>query len=192
MWLSEVTQKKIAEKMNAELITEGRWGNDARELYFWYFQLSVFFKFSDWLDVGPGYRHIRHAVPQNRGPFATIYEPILAITAHTKINKWKFLDRSRFEIRVFQNSKPLHIYRNRFSIVSPWKLTQARIKPYFDEEFFWREERGVNQVRLTFGGKIGFSKKYKGMIYYLLRYQKPLDGPWRKHNILGLRFVGKF
>ena len=191
LWISDSIRKKFSKDYQAELMTEYRWGNDAKQLYFFYFQMNVAIRFNDWLDLIPGYRHI-YRLNTTTKEFDRVYNPIMAFIAHYEKEGWRFEDRNRFEIVIAEVINPtVYDYRNRVSIFPPWKWTQARLQPYVEEEFFWRNRLGISQNRFIVGAKIEFSEHYVGSIYYLLRHQLIAD-LWKRHNIMGLKFAAKF
>jgi hypothetical protein len=192
IWISEIVHKELAEKVDGEFIAEERWRDAASELYFWFWQFSVFLKFNKWIHIGPGYRQMRIADPLHRGNFNTIYNPLLSFTTHMEKDKWKFLDRNRFEILSFSRRKDIYVYRNRFTVITPWELTQARFNPQIEEEFFWIESRGIEQNRFSVGAKINFSENVSGIIYYMLRHLKLANDDWIKQNVLGFRLKCKY
>ena len=191
VWASWILQKKLSEKWSTHLMTEYRYGHDAKEMYLMFSQLTFSYAWMKWLSVIPGYRQRWSADPVHRGAYVPLYEPIFALTLHFEKNGWKLSDRNRVDYVIVDGGDDAWIYRNKFSLTSPWKMAKAKCVPYFEDEFFWVEKSGIAQNRVWIGGIFEFSDHFSGKLSYLLRHLK-LPRGWRHQNALGLQGIYTF
>lgn len=190
VWASGEAEKALGKKYAASVLTELRYGDDARLLYLAYVQLLLTYKYRDWLSFIPGYRQLwaLNSISRNFDP---IYEPLFAITLMGEKKGWKVADRNRIEYRIRKHFKPFFIYRNRITVITPWKISKGKVVPYFEDEWFWREAHGIDENRFIAGLRFPFNEQYMGLLYYLLRHENLTD-TWRRQHVLGLRLTCKF
>ena len=165
--------------------TEFRYGKDSSKLYYKHYQGLVTFIRSTHVLIAPGYRQVYWRTSKK---WEKEYNPMLDITLQTKTrSRWFIADRSRIVYRILDGHDHW-LYRNRLEILTPWRFTRRGIGPYFSEEFFWEESRGINQNRLIFGLRIPYHERTQLDLYYLYRAFKNAHKDWINQNIIGVHF----
>jgi hypothetical protein len=188
-WLYDAFTKDIGKKSKIYLETEGRWGDDASTLYLFYLQTRVMYAVCKWLDVAPGYRQQWNLDLATRKWFR-LYDPLVDVIVKKKIGKWEISDRHRTQYFILESLPNFWQYRNRFMVISPWKIGKMKLNPLVFDEIFIREQSGFSENRFAIGGSMPLAKKAKTTLFYMLRHQEFLE--WRRHHICWLQFECQF
>ena len=185
LWTRSYFDGPISRQWDWQFVFETRWGNDASTLYYWYLQPQLFYQPAEWISIEPGYRQgfSKHLISDN---WVLEYAPLLDVVLMKTVAEWSFSDRSRWQYSQV-GSVPWHwLYRNRFRIVSPPIVRSPLIWLFTDNEIFWREKRGINQDRLSFGTMILLNETVGGELFYMDRFWKRAPG-WIYQTVFNVR-----
>jgi len=116
---------------------------------------------------------------------------LLDVVLMKTFSEWSFSDRSRWQY-IQVGPVPWHwLYRNRFRIIAPPVARSPMIVIFTDNEIFWREKRGINQDRLSFGTMIGLNETVGGELFYMARFWKRAQG-WIYQTVFNVRLDVSF
>lgn len=163
---------------------EGRWGNNASELYFVYIQGQAVYT-TKWLEIAPGYRQAFVRLAQD-----TIHVPLVDITLFFP-GTWQWEDRNRFFYQIPEEAPSHFIYRNRLRLTSPEISRFLKLKLFVDDEIFYHEGRGVSQNRTSVGMLATQTSYLKMRLYYMYRLlkQEPI---WTYQNVMAIHLLFNF
>ena len=113
------------------------------------------------------------------------YRPMLGLYWRGKLGQGKFSNRHRIEWRFFEgNAKDRVRYRNESVWTSDNTITDFKLTPFIEEEFFYDVTDSVlNNNWLTFGISKFWNKNIKWKLGYRLQSQK-FSGQWENRHVL--------
>lgn len=188
VWNTEAEEVKINDNVKVTAEEEFRWGDNANQLYYYHFDAGLLYAFNKNFDLGINYRQVYE---RKKGKFRPENRP--NINAILKWGLWgaSLSDRNRFEYRHFDYQTDSWRYRNKFTIVSPWKFTRMKIQPYIaDEVFISFIGAAFNNNRFYSGFGFTLTKNIKGELYYLLQHTRTVNKDstnWPFVNVLGTK-----
>lgn len=196
IWNSYSIDKKLTDKLTAELSTEARFGADSSRLYHQYTQLTFDYRMSDHVVVTPGIRESYDLITSSstRDEWGHSHQLMFAVTWNWEICGIKFTDRNRLHFvhpSANQNSKNHTVYRNKIKAVMPCSWTSLNITPYVSDELFFKESEGYHKNRARFGLKADLKENlHMNFFFQWQTTQNP--GSWKNLNAVGLDFSGSF
>lgn len=113
------------------------------------------------------------------------YRPMLSLYWRGILADGKFSNRSRMEWRYFEgNAKDRTRYRNESVWTSQQTITDYKLTPFIEEEFFYDiTDSELNSNWLTFGISKFWTKGMKWKLGYRLQSQK-FTGEWENRHLL--------
>lgn len=66
VWNTETEEFKINQDAKIAFEQEFRWGGNAKEFYYRYYDVGFFYNLQKYLNVGGGYRHVLSKLAQNK------------------------------------------------------------------------------------------------------------------------------
>lgn len=188
IWSREIVKKHFNPQWAFLFMQENRIGDDAKKIYHIYLQTQVIYNPVRWLGISPGYRQSWRRLPLNSTRWKPEYCPMLDMSFILRPGEWEFVDRNRVEYRIL-GSDPSHwIYRNRFRIIPPLRLTRFWFNPFVDNEIFIHQRYGFDEDRISGGLLMRVYENLSGQLYYTCRFQKK-DLGWIHQNILNITLL---
>ena len=183
-WNTESVEKKVNEKLKLKVEEELRLGGDMMELYYLHTDIGVSYNVTEGLDFGLNYRQVSE---KKDGEWKQENRPHGNITFKGKCQGITISDRNRFELRCPEDKEDKWRYRNKFSLMFPWKWTKFDIQPYLADEVFldFHGER-LTRNRLYSGINAELLKYLKTDIFYLWELNKK-DKNWTYNNVIGVK-----
>jgi len=129
-WMMARVRKPISQCLDFEFLSEYRFGNNASELFLYYFQAQMVFSPKEWLEIAPGYRQQETSL---LGEWFSSYNPLLDVSFLFSLGKTRVVDRSRFQYFINEGLPNLWVYRHRDDF---FFRPVGRIQPYLYEELF--------------------------------------------------------
>lgn len=186
IWNTDTVNIHVSRRTLLQGQTEFRYGRDSSKLYYKHYQGLLVFIRSPNVLVAPGYRQTYFRTSKK---WLEEYNPMLDLILQAKTkSRWFISNRARTVYRIFEEGHDRWLYRNRLEILSPWRISRYGMAPFFSEEFFWEESRGINQNRLIFGLRIPYHERTQLDLYYVYRTFKNAHKDWINQNILGIHF----
>lgn len=184
IWNYWSVDKTIKNNWGARLMGEGRWGNNASELYFVYFQAQAV-NTTKWLEIAPGFRQAFVRLAQD-----IHHIPLVDITLFLP-GTWQWEDRNRFFYVIPEDAPSHFVYRNRLRLISPEVTRFLKLKLFADDEFFYHEGRGISQNRASIGLLSTHTAYLKLRLYYTYRLlkQEPI---WTYQNVMAIHIIFNF
>ena len=156
------------------------------DTFFGYVDANYRYKINKPWAVEVGYRH---AFLELSSGWREEYRPMLSLYWRGKLAEGKISNRHRIEWRYFEgNAKDRVRYRNESVWTSLNTITDYKLTPFIEEEFFYditNSELNVNW--LTFGISKFWSKSKKGGIKWKLGYRlqsQKFNGKWENRHTL--------
>ena len=185
----------ILSKLDDDLSFVGRANAVTRdgfsELFFGYIDANLRYSLDHNWSVEAGYRQARLKLDSE---CRDEYRPMFGAIWKDTFTNWRFYNRSRIELRYFEGNANDRIrIRNESSWTSLHKVTDARLTPYVEQEFFFEpSENGYNQNWLTLGFSRNFTKTLKWKLGYRLQSLK-FGSDWDNRHLLvtGISYVSK-
>ncbi|MFC1658568.1 DUF2490 domain-containing protein [Candidatus Omnitrophota bacterium] len=144
---------------------------------------------AEWLDLGLNYRQI---FEKKSGEWKEENQPHINATLKWKFADFSFSNRTRFAYRNKEDADNFWVYRNKFTIKSPWKLTKFAIQPFIaDEVFYDFDAKTLNRNRLYAGFSLKLLDNLKGELFYLWQSSEA-SHKWSDTNVLGTKFSISF
>ncbi|MDD4894159.1 MAG: DUF2490 domain-containing protein [Candidatus Omnitrophica bacterium] len=191
VWHTEIQEKEINKESRLTLEEELRFGDDASELYYYYFDIGYAYDVNKNLTLGLNYRQI-YDKKQPYNKFKIENRPHINATLKYALSGFQLDDRNRLEYRHFDYQEDSWEYRNKFTVKFPWKFTRLQIQPYLADEIFLKLNGiDLNRNRLYSGFMFTVLKNLKAEIYYLLQKTKS-SGKWTAVNVLGSKVKVSF
>lgn len=190
-WQRGILKAKMSERVDFFLTGEARFGDNVSKFYYTYLQALFAFSPRKWISIAPGYRQIYKRYPLSTTHFDLEYSPMIDLTFKTTLKKWGFSNRNRLQFLVFKSDPSHWVYRNRIRFTSPWSFTSFNATPYIENEFFYRQAKGINQDRLSIGFQEKFTSHVSMDFFYIARFLKR-DSGWVYNNIFGCNLVLKY
>jgi hypothetical protein len=185
LWVMADVRKSISPCLEFEFQSEYRFGNDASELFLYYFQAQMVYSPKEWLAIAPGYRQQETKL---LGEWFSSYAPLADVSFTFCLGKTKVVDRSRFQYFINEGRSDVWVYRHRDAF---FFRPVGEIHPYLFEEIFFAEARGFVQNRLEVGAYVPLRGKGRLFGGYLLRHQK-FESEWRAAHILHFMLLVAF
>ncbi len=190
-WNTYGADAKLGEKVTLKGENELRFGDGMGELYYDHIDTGIYYKATDWLDLGINYRHIWEK--KARYKWAEEYRPHF-----NGVFKWQwwdleFKDRNRVELRIRDGKEDKWRYRNKLTMSYPVEIKDIEVAPYVADEIFvdFHGTR-LNRNRLYGGVQIKLYKHIKADIFYLWQTSKDKPGKWTGYNVLGAKLKAVF
>jgi len=132
--------------------------------------------------VEAGYRH---AVLKLGDDWREEYRPMLSLYWRGNLLGGDFSNRHRLEFRFFEGDARDRLrYRNESVWKSRKTITDYRLTPFFEEEFFYDiTGKEINTNWITLGVSKSWSKGKKWKLGYRLQSQK-FNGEWENRHVL--------
>lgn len=189
IWNTYDIQTKISKDVDLQIEQEFRYGNDVSRLYYYHTEGGFEYNIVSWLSAGAAYRQVTDKV-QNK--WKEEYRPMINATLKSCLYGFKLSDRNRLEFRIRRYENGQIRYRNKATLVFPWKVTPINIQPYTaDEIFIDSNVCRINENRFYAGLKMEFLKNLKGDLYYLLK-SNGNKGKWTNYNVIGIKIITAF
>lgn len=190
VWNSDGMNIPLSKKVYLSGNAEFRYGNHRKKLYYKHYQGGFRLYRSSYTHFYFAYRHIYHRV---RGKWIAEYDPLFDLTFQAGNRRGLFLsNRNRIQYRILGEKlggKNRWLYRNRTEFTPPYRLSRYQIAPYFADEFFWEEGRGIDQNRLEAGLKIPYYHQRTHLnLSYLWRLLKNPQKKWLHQNVIRVDF----
>lgn len=158
------------------------------DTFFGYIDANYRYKLSTPWAIEAGYRH---AFLELNNQWREEYRTMLGLYWRGKLGEGKFSNRHRIEWRSFEgNAEDKRRYRNESTWQSSSTITDYKLTPFIEEEFFYNITNSeFNANWLTFGISKFWSKNIKWKLGYRLNSQK-FNGEWQDRHMLvtGLSF----
>ncbi len=187
IWSWNFAAKQFSPEWTLLTLWEFRLGNDASKFYRTSLSVEPIYTPVEWIGLAPGYRQAWLRDPVNSNHWKTEYTPFGDVFFFLFPGKWQLVDRNRVEYRI-RKSDPIHwVYRNRLRVITPWSFTSHQINPFFENEIFIRQRRGLNEDRLTCGFLSNIYENLSGELSYMARFRKQHpSGTWIHQNVLNI------
>ena len=185
VWNTDIEEYKINKDLKVALEEEFRWGGDAHEFYYQYYDVGLFYTLSKYWNIGGGYRQVYEL---SKGKFKMENEPYLTATLLLSGGGFTFESRNRLEYMYFEYKADSGRYRNKFTLKYPLKFAKIEIQPFVSDEVFFGfgGTNQFNQNRLSSGLGVNLTKNIKAEVYYMLVTAKSF-GKWIDSNVLGTK-----
>lgn len=187
-WQWNFIRNQISDQWAFYTCTEVRWGDNVSKAYYAYIQEQLIYTPAKWVSILPGYRQAVRRVPSDSSHWILEYVPIADLIFTAKPSDWEIRQRNRFEYILSKQSKFSWLYRNRLRFYIPRKWTSIQIRPFFDEEFFWRQGEGINEARVSVGLQETYTSHIGSEIFYMARFQKS-EPHWVYQNVFNLTLI---
>ena len=189
VWNTDTINLQMGKKTFLKGETEFRYGRDGSKLYYKHYQGGIVFIRSSHTIIETSYRHIFLRVDHH---WRKIYSPFLDLTFQAQSKRgWYIGNRNRIQYLIHDKhlgSKRRWLYRNRFEIILPHRVTRRKIAPYVANEFFWHEARGISENRLEAGLKIPYHQRTQLNLAYMSRNLKNHKKNWIHQNVTWIHF----
>jgi len=152
------------------------------DTFFGYVDVNYRHKLTSTWAIETGYRH---AFLELNEQWREEYRPMLSLYWRDKLGDGKFSNRHRIEWRSFEgNTVNKRRYRNESVWTSSSTITDYKLIPFIEEEFFYDITKSeFNGNWLTFGISKFWSKGMKWKLAYRLQSQK-FNGEWNDRHVL--------
>lgn len=152
------------------------------DTFFGYIDANYRYTLGEPWAVEVGYRH---AWLELGDEWRQEYRPMFALYWRDKLAGGKFSNRNRIELRYFEgNTRDRVRYRNESVWTSLHTITDYKLTPFIEEEFFYDLTDSVfNGNWLTFGISKFWTKNVKWKLGYRLQSQK-FNGEWDHRHVL--------
>ncbi|MFH1458801.1 MAG: DUF2490 domain-containing protein [Candidatus Omnitrophota bacterium] len=189
-WNTESIDGEINKDVKISFEEEFRFGDDAAYLYYRHSDLGISYSgLNDWLIFGINYRYV---MEKKNGVWEQENRPHLNATVKGKAFDSDLSNRARLEIRDKVGGANSYRYRNKFSIKSPWQMTNFAINPYIEDEIFYDfDDHALNRNRIYAGISSKIMDNLKAKIFYLLESTKS-SNKWIDANVLGTQLQLSF
>lgn len=193
VWLKQSTEPELGGGFSLKLQQESKFNAERfydSEQYF-----VLYYKVSDLIKLGPGYRFVRER-PGGRGHFLNEHRPMADLLL--AVPEWQTLklgSRTRLEWRDRDEGQAYMRYRQRFALETSWKATEHEISPYAQCEFFFDDKpgRGEGDVMNRTRSRVGFTLRplpstWHGMgwdLYYQVQHDRCPHDDWYPTNVWG-------
>ena len=158
------------------------------DTFFGYLDLNYRHKLLKPWAIEVGYRH---AFLELNNQWREEFRPMLSLYWRGKLGEGKFSNRHRIEWRSFEgNATDRRRYRNESVWTSAHTITDYKLTPFVEEEFFYDITNSeLDSNWLTVGVSKFWAKGMKWKLGYRLQSQK-FNGAWQDRHILvtGLSF----
>lgn len=193
IWAGTTIWGSLTRKIDLQLETQWRFGDNVDELYLQYTQLGMRFHFNDYVSLMPGYRQL-YLRELNRNTFFTIYAPLFDLYIQSKNLRWKIFNRTRdqYDMARSQFRKDINLFRNLTQITTDWYFFSKQILFYFADEWFISSNRGFSQNRFSLGFTANLPPLNNGNLYFMLRSLKLSGGHWITQNVFGTQLIFNF
>ena len=149
----------------------------------WFLEGKVGYKILPWLEAEALFRQEYFKINLDSSKWTYEQRPMFRLSSRFKINKFKFRQRNRIELRTFELFETTWRERNDLRIKYVSGLTQFNLSPYVIEEIFITK-RGLSRNRMYLG--IGGSKGKFGILLYMLLQSDKLEKQWISRWINGI------
>jgi hypothetical protein len=183
IWARVDFVKHFNREWQIKVVQEERWGDSASFLYQVHLQAQTVYTPLSWMRLSPGYRQAWRRTEMTA--WHPLYIPFFDFTWQTKVFGCDIKDRNRIEYTVGNAPALPWAYRNRFRVILPPLVSrgQARVAPFVDNEFFWRQGESINQDRIC-AGLMALLQENTGVeIFYMARFLKG-QVSWIYNNIV--------
>ena len=184
LWNTDSAEVKLDKRWKIKAEEELRFGKDISELYYTHTDGGINLNVTDGLDLGINYRQVYE---KKEDEWKEECRPHFNAAIKWEWGEFKLSDRSRLELRTFEDKDDEWRYRNKFSVVFPWKWTFLEIQPYIADEVFvdFHGEK-LNRNRFYGGFSYKLCKYLKGGIFYMWQISKRAGDKWTGYNVLGI------
>ena len=149
----------------------------------WYLEGKVGYKIFQWLEAEALFRQEYFKTDLDSSNWTYEQRPMLRLASRFKINKFKFRQRNRIELRTFELFETTWRERNDLRIKYVSGLTPFNLSPYVIEEIFITK-RGLSRNRMYLG--IGGNKGHFSILLYMLLQSDKLKKDWISRWISGI------
>ena len=152
------------------------------DTFFGYLDANYRYTLSKPWSIEAGYRH---AFLELDNQWREEYRPMLGLYWRGKLGEGKFSNRHRIEWRYFEgDAENRRRYRNESVWISSNTITDYKLTPFIEEEFFYDLTNSeLNTNWLTFGISKFWTKNIKWKLGYRLQSQK-FNGEWENRHVL--------
>lgn len=195
VWSTVTVKKKIVGGFSASISGELRTRDASKEVYQWFVNPELQYKFNEYFDVNAGYRFVRTA--KALGSFEPVHRWYAGVSAAVGFGPVRLQLREIFEQfnyterDISADNRVLNYLRSRLRLEVAVK--EIYVRPYADVEHFWYvagyRAGDTGMIRYTAGVKIPVAKMHTFDIYY--RYVQQFSSS-RNTNVLGLAYSLSF
>jgi hypothetical protein len=183
-WSSGSVQGDLAESWMVRLEQQFRLGDNMAELYYHCTDIGVTWKASSRLKFGWNYAQLYQ---KKKGMWTEENRPHVNGAFLWEWYGFKFEDRNRLERRFREGAGNIWMYRNKFELGFPAKLTRLDIQPYLAEEIFVNlDESELYRNRVSGGIKGRLAPYLKADISYLWQSTKSSEN-WIDNHVIGAK-----
>ena len=151
----------------------------------------VYRSLGDWIDVSLSFK--KKFERDSSGKFRGENRPHINFMFKGEMFGCKLGDRVRLEYRDKETTEDYWRFRNKFTINSPFTLTEFNLQPYISDEIFINlGESAVNQNRFAAGLSFKLSENIKTNVYYLYKSSMSSSSGWIDTNVIGTNVVFVF
>lgn len=136
----------------------------------WFVEGKISYQILTWLEAEAMYRQEYYKISLDSSNWTYEQRPMLRFSSKFKIGNFKFRQRNRGEMRMFELLNTSFRYRGDLRIKYPTELTSFNLSPYIIEEWFVGK-RGYSRNRLYFGIS-GNKGRFSPVMYMLLQSSK--------------------
>jgi len=191
LWQWDFLKYQITDEWTLFTTLNARWGNQISQLFYGYIQPQIVYSPQKWVAIAPGYRQAARRTPLTSSHWIPEYIPLADITFYAKPGKWEIHNRNRVEYTISEITDFPWLFRTRLRFYLPVHWTSLKIRPFFDNEIFWRQAAGINEDRLSAGFKMIFSDNWGSDIYYMARFHAA-EPHWVYQNVFNFTINMKY
>jgi hypothetical protein len=180
-WTSYGFTDSVSDNVTVNVAQELRYQGGAGGHYYTHVDIGLDWKVSNWLVLGPYYRHVEEKKNDN---WKVEYRPHFDATLKGKLFGLDVSNRGMLEYRI-KDDNEFFRYRNKLTLKLP-KITNLKIQPYVAAEPFYDFDADeINKNRLYAGFDFTIFKKLKVNAHYIFENRKT-KGDWRDVNVFGI------
>lgn len=177
IWNYYLLEQHLRDPWYARLQFQFRYGDGGTRLFYYDIQWDLYYQLTQWLDIGPAYRHAWRRVPSSKPEkrgliWATEALPIFDAMIHAKGRGIIVENRHRIQWR-FPLSRAIFrdwVYRIRVSVRRDPLGGKRCIAPFIDNEVFLRWGHEYVEDRLRVGLNLQRHKMIRLEVFYMLRH----------------------
>ena len=155
-----------------------------RDRYYFHGDFGFTRSLNDSLSAGFAFRFVSE---MRGGELELEQRPHGHLTYTTHFGSWTLEERNRVELRTFERSDTYIRYRNRVTLVTPWKLTRLGLQPFVADELFVNVNDGeLNRNRIYAGVKVKPAPRLNLDVYYLWQSSLKSDY-WKDYHAFGIK-----
>ena len=185
LWNTDGIEYQANSRLKLAAEEELRFGDGMSRLYYHHTQGGFDIKCFNWLNLGADYRQVWEKFGDK---WKKEDRPQINGTLNWDFKVFKVQDRSRLEYRIRKWKRDDWRYRNKLTVVFPFKFEDIELGPYIADEVFFNfgSDNRLARNRLYGGLKLKLYKYVKGEVYYMWQSSREKSG-WPGWNVLGLK-----